>query len=81
MFGHNIIEQVPGLTGIVCKNKICKSFAGVRTKATVTAFIEGASVYKETGEVQFTDYGLSGIPIFNCCNYISRAINLEKMLK
>lgn len=21
MFGHNIIEQVPGLTGIVCKNK------------------------------------------------------------
>ena len=78
MFGHNIIKQVPGLTGIVCKNKICKSFAGVRTKATVTAFIEGASVYKETGEVQFTDYGLSGIPIFNCCNYISRVINLEK---
>lgn len=80
-FGHKIIEPVPGLTGIVCNNKVCKSFAGVRTKASITSYVEGIMVYKETGEVQFTDYGLSGIPIFNCCNYISKSLYQKEDVK
>lgn len=60
-FGHTIIEPRPALTGLICDNSLKKA-SGVRVKAKVS--IDNTEIFDE-GELQITDYGISGIPVFN----------------
>ncbi len=46
---------------------------GIRVKANVTLLEDGKAIAKESGEVLFKDYGLSGICIFNLSALIARA--------
>ena len=68
--GHKIIPVVPSLVGLVSNDKFIKSLSGVRCDACVSLGSKS-----EIGEVQFTDYGLSGICIFNLSNIASRLGN------
>ena len=61
---------MPSLVGLVSHDKFIKSLSGVRCDACVSL---GSKC--EIGEVQFTDYGLSGICIFNLSNVASRMNN------
>ncbi len=45
--------------------------SGVRTKGRVSVTKEGKT-YHEEGEIQFTDYGISGIVIFNMSYYLNK---------
>ena len=65
------IKPVPALTKFVCTDTFCKELAGVRSEATVSLFRGEEKVAEEKGEVQFTDYGLSGIPIFQISRIVS----------
>lgn len=76
--GCNIIAPLPALTGLKCKEKYCKNFAGVRVKGTVYMQIDGKKVAEDTGEIQLTNYGVSGIPIFQISRYASRALYAKK---
>lgn len=49
------------------------SLKGVRVEATLTLQISGETVAVEKGELQFTDYGLSGICIFNLSRFLRDA--------
>ena len=44
-------------------------------------FINDKLINKETGEVQFTNYGLSGICIFNLSSLVSRALEEKEKVK
>lgn len=68
--GHKIVPVVPSLVGLVSNDKFIKSLSGVRCDACVSLGSKS-----EIGEVQFTDYGLSGICIFNLSNIASRLGN------
>lgn len=68
--GHKIVPVVPSLVGLVSNDKFIKSLSGVRCDACVSL-----NSKSEIGEVQFTDYGLSGICIFNLSNIASRLGN------
>lgn len=70
--GHTVISPAPALTALVCKN-FPKTLKGVRCDCAVTLFCENEPVYKIDGEVQFTDYGLSGIPIMQLSRHVSTA--------
>lgn len=59
-FGHSITP----LDGALVQLKTDRSIKGVRAKAAVML-----RNITEKGEVQFTEYGLSGIPIFNISRY------------
>lgn len=59
-FGHKINEIKPALTALVGKDMLNKA-AGVR----INGHIFKESGEKQTGELQITDYGISGIPVFN----------------
>ena len=59
--GHNIINPHPALTALVCDEKLKKA-SGVRVKAKV--WIKDKNT-EDLGELQITDYGISGIPVFN----------------
>lgn len=76
--GHRIINPVPALTGLYCKEKIFKNLSGVRTSARISLYINDRIFAKEEGELQLTNYGISGIPVFQISRYVSRALD-DKM--
>ncbi len=77
-FGHTVITPLPALTGVHAAEKDCAKLAGVRQDAKVTLFVEGEKCVEDEGEVQFTAYGLSGIPVFQLSRYVSRALEAGK---
>lgn len=63
-FGHKIGRLVPGLVQLRSDETFLKALGGVRCQAKVKLLIDGEERASETGELQFTDYGVSGIPVF-----------------
>ena len=63
--GHKSVPTYPCLTAFRCDNPAVKGLKGVRAEGKLTLFVDGTQVGQELGEIQFTDYGLSGIPAFN----------------
>lgn len=76
--GHRIIPPVPALCALRCKEKFYKQVAGVRCDAKVTLFVEGQEAASERGELQLTDYGLSGIPVFQLSRHAAKALRDHK---
>ena len=71
--GHSLIAPLPALTKInVRDTKYVKQLKGIRHKGDLTLYIDGRRTASESGEVQFTDYGLSGICIMQLSSYITR---------
>ena len=75
-FNHHIIKVLPSLTSLITKEKT--NLKGVRVDAKVTLYEDGVKVREELGQVQFTDYGLSGICIFNLSYYAVKGLNDNK---
>lgn len=69
--GHTIVPTVPALVQLRCLEDYLKMVAGVRADGIVSVRCQGNEVAAERGEIQFTDYGISGIPVFQ----ISRTVN------
>lgn len=62
--GHRIVPTVPALTALRCGETFWKQVAGVRCEARLMLYIDGNGVSSVQGELQLTDYGISGIPVF-----------------
>lgn len=71
--GHSLIKPLPALVPLRCRGKNFK-WAGVRTEGEVSLFIDGQLAAKDRGELQLTDYGVSGIPVFQVSRYAVRAL-------
>ena len=67
------IKPLPALTGLKVKGNFFSAWAGVRTDCKVTLWIDGTETASETGEIQLTDYGISGIPVFQISGMAARA--------
>lgn len=52
-----------------------KQLAGIRTEARIRLLADGICMAEDKGELQLTDYGLSGIPVFQISRYASRALD------
>ena len=72
--GHSVVPVVPALVQLKVKDFAFQKASGVRTDAKVTALIHGRMAASDTGELQITNYGISGIPVFQVSRYISRAL-------
>lgn len=70
MFGHKIISPAPALVSLNCDN-FTKALKGVRSICKMDLIIDGEKALENYGEVQFTDYGLSGIPIMQLSRFVS----------
>ena len=75
-FNHHIVKVLPSLTSLITREKT--NLKGVRVDAKVTLYEDGVKVREELGQVQFTDYGLSGICIFNLSYYAVKGLNKNK---
>lgn len=72
--GHRIIPVVPALTALRCREDYYKQVAGVRCDAKLTLYIEERKICEERGELQLTDYGISGIPVFQISRHAAYAL-------
>ena len=79
--GHRVIEPLPALVQLCCQGKIFKQVAGIRCEARVAVRVDGTVVAEDTGELQLTDYGLSGIPTFQVSRYASQALAGKKRVE
>jgi flavoprotein, HI0933 family len=76
--GHHISEPVPALSALKCHGDYFKTLAGVRTEALVILYVDNQIAAKEKGEVQLTNYGISGIPVFQLSRFAGKALRLHK---
>lgn len=80
--GHHLVRPLPALCPIEgtagYRKQVGKEMAGVRTDAILRLLVENKPVYEERGELQLTEYGLSGIPVFQFSRYAVRAYEEKK---
>lgn len=67
--GHQVGRLVPVLTAIEVDEPM-ESLAGIRTKADVSLIYDDKVLARESGEVQFTKTGISGICVFNLSRFL-----------
>ncbi len=72
-FGHRIIPLLPALVQVRCEGSFA-AVAGVRCKAKLTLYTDGKQSTCEQGELQLTDYGISGIPVFQISRIIAQEL-------
>ncbi len=77
-FNHTIIEPLPALVQLKTQGKYLKEWAGVRTDVDVSLYENNIFIKRETGEIQLTDYGVSGICIFNLSRHVSLGLSINK---
>lgn len=73
--GHTVIKPLPALVQLRCQGTMYRQMAGIRTQAKVSLFSHGEKLAEDQGELQLTDYGLSGIPVFQISRFASRALD------
>ena len=76
--GHTLVPQVPALTAIKCKGNQYRDMAGVRTDAGLSVKAGSEIIATEEGELQLTDYGISGIPVFQISRYVAYGLREGK---
>ena len=77
-FGHKLSPVVPALVQLKGKGNFYKQISGVRTQAKVSLYVDRGYVCEDTGELQLTNYGISGIPVFQISRYAAKALNEKK---
>ena len=77
-FGHNIIEPLPALVQLIAKFPYLKDWKGIRTDVILKLEEDEKIIAEDSGELQLTDYGISGICTFNLSSFVSRGLKNNK---
>ncbi|MBO4415009.1 MAG: aminoacetone oxidase family FAD-binding enzyme [Lachnospiraceae bacterium] len=73
----DIVKPLPALCGLASDSRMLKNLAGVRARAKVKLYF-GEECRQESGEIIFSEKGISGIPVMNLSRYAVRAIEYGK---
>ena len=73
--GHTMMEPYPALVPLLSDDPFFRQITGVRTNGEIRLLIDGQETAGETGELQFTEQGLSGIPVFQLSARAARALD------
>lgn len=72
--GHSLVPVVPALVQLRCGEEYFRSVSGVRADAELSVLRGGKCAARERGELQLTDYGISGIPVFQLSRVVNRML-------
>ena len=67
---HTVYKPIPALAPLLSEEPLLEPLKGVRVKGAVTLLYQEKELDSETGEIQFTGDGISGICVFNLCRSI-----------
>ena len=73
--GHRIVPVLPSLVQLRCQESFYKQLAGLRMEGQVSIQVNGREVARDTGEIQLTDYGISGIPVFQVSGIVAQELS------
>lgn len=73
-----VLPLYPALTALISDKKGLKTISGIRANASVTLWVDQQNMASDYGQVQFTDYGISGIPVFQISAYAAKALQKSK---
>ena len=76
--GHSIVKPLPALVQLKSDLNLCKMMSGVRSEGKVQLMVDDELVASDTGEVQYTDYGISGIPVFQISRFAVIAVDSKR---
>ena len=76
--GHTIIKPLPALVQLKGNEKYFKEGNGIRADVTIDLYENDEKIAQETGEIQLTDYGISGICVMNLSGRVARGLNEGK---
>ena len=79
-FGHSLVQPLPALGALISDSELCPALAGIRADAVASLVVNRSVQAEEFGELQFTDYGLSGIPVFQLSSRAVRALTEGKQV-
>lgn len=74
--GHTKTELFPALCGLTYKNKKLNMLKGVRAECKATLSSDNNILGDESGEIQFTEKAISGIPVMNLSHLVKRNKNI-----
>lgn len=73
--GHSLVKPLPALVPLNIKRASACKWGGVRIEAEVSLYADGLYIDKAYGQVQLTDYGISGIPVFAISGHALRLLD------
>ncbi len=79
--GHSVTALYPSLVQLRTDTDYVKQLKGIRVFSRVKAIVNGKEVASETGDVIFTDYGVSGDVIFRLSAFVSDKTTGDVMLE
>lgn len=79
--GHSVTKIYPALVPLICSNNFLKDLEGVRSEAILTLYVDNKIKNMESGEVQFTNLGISGICSFNLSGVVNQSLALGKEIE
>ena len=68
--GHTMVDVKPALTQIITDTAAIKGMSGIRVRTSVTVSRGNQEVYRESGELLFADYGVTGVCVMQCARYV-----------
>lgn len=74
-FGHVLTKLSPSLVQIKTEKNKIRGLKGLKEKAKITLVKNGKKIKTETGDLLFTDYGISGNAAFYLSAYLSGGDN------
>ncbi|MDR1563988.1 MAG: aminoacetone oxidase family FAD-binding enzyme [Oscillospiraceae bacterium] len=69
--GHSLKELFPSLVQVRCPSPVCKSLKGIKQEGRASVLVDGKVLRTQSGEILFTEYGLSGPPILQLSRLVS----------
>lgn len=79
--GHQITPLFPGLVPLTAEGNFFSALKGIRVFGKMTLLYKGKEVYTDSGEIQFTDYGVSGIVTMQVSRHIAHLKQQNKTEK
>lgn len=79
--GHSVAPVVPGLVQLKAESHPLKDAAGVRTDGKVSIFENKKLMGSDSGELQITAYGISGIPVFQVSRHAAKSLYYKRRVR
>lgn len=76
--GHTTIKTLPARTKLIIKAPFLQQTKGVKIEGDITLYIDGKKAETKTGDVLFTEFGMSGPPVLDLSGTASRALDKGK---
>lgn len=63
-FGHRLCKTMPSITQIKTETKLSRAIKGLKANVNLKIYANGKFIRSQSGQLLFTDYGISGPPAF-----------------